>query len=83
MKRSLFIAVFAALTFIACNNKPEEHHEHNADGSHPETEGAHTHDDGSVHNDHGTDTTVKQEEFKVEQDSATHGHDHSDPNHKH
>ncbi|PZR09535.1 MAG: hypothetical protein DI539_21845 [Flavobacterium psychrophilum] len=83
------IAAFALLTFVACNNnKSTENHEHNADGSHP-TEGTHTHDDGSVHNDHAEE--VKQETFKAGQDSTKvehkneteHGHDHSDPNHKH
>ncbi len=84
MKKTFIIAVFAALALVACNNnQSEENHEHNADGSHPQTEGTHMHDDGSVHNDHEADTTVKQEQFKVEQDSTAHGHDHSDPNHKH
>lgn len=90
MKHSLIIAAFAALTFVACNNnKSKENHEHNADGSHPTTEGTHTHDDGSAHNDHAEE--VKQETFKVGQDSTKvehkneveHGHDHSDINHKH
>ena len=84
MKKSFFLSAFAALTLIACNNnKSEENHEHNADGSHSQTESTHVHDDGSVHNDHEADTTVMQEQFKVEQDSTANGHDHSDPNHKH
>jgi hypothetical protein len=84
MRKSFFIAAFAALTLIACNNNTsEENHEHNADGSHPQTEDTHAHDDGSVHNDHDADTTAKQEQFKVKQDSTAQDHDHSDPNHKH
>ena len=82
MKKSLFIVAFAALTLLACN-KSDENQKHDA-------EGTHTHDDGSMHKDHKTDSTTKQEEFKVGGDSATkvkpdstHKHDHSDPNHKH
>lgn len=83
MKKSFAIIVaFATLTLFACNNNSGEKHEHNPDGSHPATEGTHTHDDGSVHQDHA-DTTVNQEQFKVGEDTAAHGHDHSDPNHKH
>lgn len=53
----------------------------------------HVHDDGSVHEAHPKDskTSAPQENFKVVADSTVqqpekkddHGHDHSDPNHKH
>lgn len=54
----------------------------------------HVHDDGSVHGDHADEPAkpAAQENFKVEADSTIqqvekkhddHGHDHSDPNHKH
>lgn len=80
MKKSFFIVAFAAYAFIACNNGKSADHKHNPDGSHP-AEGTHTHDDGSVHKDHDADTTVKQEQFKVGADSASHSH--SDSTHKH
>jgi len=54
-------------------------------------QGTHTHDDGSVHDDHTTEEVAKptpQESFKVAADSTTtttdpahghdHGHDHGD-----
>ncbi|MFV0305038.1 MAG: hypothetical protein ACK5IC_06125 [Moheibacter sp.] len=81
MRKSFFIAVVTAFTFIACNNNKQENHEHNADGSHPATEGTHQHEDGSTHSDHADD--VKQESFTVEQDSTNveskneEAHDHS------
>ena len=89
MRQSLMIVAFALLTFVVCNNnKSTENHEHNADGKATLQRGTHTHDDGSVHNDHAEE--VKQETFKAGQDSTKvehkneteHGHDHSDPNHK-
>lgn len=82
MKKSLFIAALAAVVLMACNNKAGESHEHNADGSHP-TESTHAHDDGSIHDDHDADTSIRQEEFKVNQDSTAHNPDHSDADHKH
>lgn len=55
--------------------------------------GTHIHDDGSVHDAHTEETknAAPQESFQVEADSTAkqpetkddHGHDHSDPNHKH
>jgi|GEM_PF-2382521 hypothetical protein len=56
----------------------------------------HVHDDGSVHGEHADEpkTPVAQENFKAdstqkatpaakEEKHDDHGHDHSDPNHKH
>jgi len=90
MKKSIILAAFATITLVACNNKSkEENHDHNADGSHPNTESTHQHEDGSVHTDHAEETT--QETFKVGQENVSkkdtikkeEAHDHSDPNHKH
>ena len=84
MKTSFFIAAFAALSCIACNNKSKDNHAHDAEGNHLQTQGTHMHDDGSVHNDgHEANTTVEQEKFKVEQDSTAHRHYPSNPHHKH
>lgn len=68
-------------------------------GGGSKTNDTHTHDDGSVHQDHSTETAkpAEQESFKVEADTLTstanpahehgddaHGHDHGDGNvHKH
>lgn len=79
MKKTFILAAFATLTLIACNNKSED----NAEGKQPKTEATHAHDDGSVHDDHDSDTIVEQEQFKVEKDSTDHGHAHEDSSHKH
>ncbi|WP_313380485.1 hypothetical protein [Proteiniphilum saccharofermentans] len=87
MKSKINIIIFSAILFglTACA------------GGNSNKQGTHTHDDGSVHEDHATEQAApKQESFKVEADSITleadsakhdhdhdHGHDHSDPNHKH
>lgn len=59
------------------------------------SDGTHTHDDGSLHQDHATEASpAEQESFKVEADSTVttanpahdhdHGHDHGDgKTHKH
>jgi hypothetical protein len=62
-------------------------------GSKKNSNGMHTHDDGSVHGNHATDEASKpkeQETYKVEADSTTtttnpaHEHDHGDGKpHKH
>lgn len=80
MRKTFIIATFATITLIACNNNKSEV---NADGKQPKTEATHAHDDGSVHNDHDSDTIGEQEQFKVEKDSTDHGHAHEDSSHKH
>lgn len=97
MRKSLVITISTLFTILACTNKnsKDNHgHQHNADGSHPNT---HVHEDGSVHADH--DEEVTQESFRVDQDSIytdtidnhedshhheTHSdHNNSDLKHKH
>lgn len=66
MKR-LAIALIASLfLFVSCGQKGEE--------------GTHTHDDGSTHADHATDTT--QEEFNAA-DTSEHAHDSTGHKHPH
>ena len=58
----------AALLFLlaSCGQKSEE--------------GTHTHDDGTTHEDHATDTT--QQEFNAA-DTIQHSHDDADHDHEH
>lgn len=80
---SILFSAFFILGLSSCHS--HSGHNHSSD--------THVHDDGTVHGDHAGDsiTSTKQESFKVEADSAIqqveeiqdHGHDHSDPNHKH
>jgi hypothetical protein len=72
------IFVFLAFTIFAiagCRNPKNTENSHDA---------THTHDDGSVHQNH-EDTTHQQQEFKVDADTSKHSHDHDDKNadHKH
>ena len=66
----LIIALFtASLSLAACSNQ--------------EKKDSHSHDDGSTHDDHASDTaSVKQEEFKVDSahadTSAAHSHDNGE-----
>ena len=66
----LIIALFtASLSITACNNQ--------------EKKDSHSHDDGSTHDDHASDTaSVKQEEFKVDSAKAdtasAHSHDNGE-----
>jgi hypothetical protein len=65
--RNLAIAVIASLfLFASCGQK---------------SEGTHTHEDGSTHADHETDST-KQEEFNAA-DSTEHSHDSTEHSHPH
>ncbi|MBK8291035.1 MAG: hypothetical protein IPK96_08835 [Flammeovirgaceae bacterium] len=74
MKKLIILFFALSFFFISCGKKAEE--------------GTHVHDDGSVHDDHATDTT-KQEEFKVVSDSTAsdsteHAHQHEKgEEHKH
>lgn len=58
MKNTAIAFVASLFLFASCGQKTEE--------------GTHTHDDGSTHADHATDTT--QEEFNAA-DSSEHIHD--------
>lgn len=66
----LIIALFtASFSIAACNNQ--------------EKKDSHTHDDGSTHDDHASDTaSVNQEEFKVDSAQAdtagAHSHDNGE-----
>ncbi len=64
-KTFLIIAVFAAsFSIAACSNQ--------------EKKDSHTHDDGSTHDDHASDTaSVKQQEFKVDSTQADTADEHS------
>jgi hypothetical protein len=67
--RTLALALAASLfIFSACGNK--------------QTEGTHTHDDGSTHADHTADTT-HQEEFNAADSAEHHHHDSTDHEHPH
>lgn len=59
---------FAASLFLltSCGQKPKE--------------GTHTHEDGSIHDDHAADTT--QEEFNTA-DTTHHAHDSTEHGHSH
>ena len=65
----LIIALFtASFSLAACNNQEKK-------------EDSHTHDDGSKHDDHASDTSsVKQEEFKVDSAKAENAGAHSHEN---
>jgi hypothetical protein len=66
MKKAVIALLASLFLFASCGQKSEER--------------THTHDDGTVHADHETDTT--QEEFNAVDttghvhDSTTHDHDH-------
>ena len=66
----LIIALFtASFSLAACSNQ--------------EKKDSHSHDDGSTHDDHASDTaSVKQEEFKVDSahadTSVAHSHDNGE-----
>lgn len=64
MKKILIAFAASLFLFASCGQKSGE--------------GTHTHDDGSVHADHETDTT--QEEFNAA-DTTEHHHDHSTHEH--
>ncbi|MDP3398445.1 MAG: hypothetical protein Q8S23_04800 [Bacteroidales bacterium] len=80
---AILISAFIILSLNSCNNSSNKN----------QPEGTHVHDDGSVHESHTDETksTTPQESFQVEADTTVtqpekkddHGHDHSDPNHKH
>jgi hypothetical protein len=67
MKKVAIAIVATLFLFVSCGKN---------------SEGTHTHEDGSTHADHDADTT-KQEEFNAADttqhahDSATHDHSHS------
>jgi hypothetical protein len=68
MKKLCMAFIASLFLFVSCGKKTEN------------TESTHTHEDGSVHSDHGTDST--QQEFNAadtahhEHDSTTHDHSH-------
>jgi hypothetical protein len=72
MKKVFLIgSITISLLFIACNNNKKE-------------SGTHTHDDGSTHSDHATDTVKPaQERFKTDtthgDTSKMHSHDGGKP----
>jgi hypothetical protein len=68
MKKFAFALVASLFILSSCGKKAEE--------------GTHTHDDGSVHTDHATDTT-KQEEFNAADTTGHHHHDSTDHSHSH
>jgi ABC-type phosphate/phosphonate transport system substrate-binding protein len=60
MKKLLVAFALSSLALAGCSNHSEKH-DHGS--------GTHTHEDGTVHEDHGDST--KQEEFKVGADSLS------------
>jgi len=69
MKKNWLILSVAALFMTACASKKDD-----------KNGGTHTHEDGTVHENHD-DTLNKQEEFKAAADTSS-GHDH-DKEHSH
>ena len=66
--KKLFISLsIAAFLFAACSGNKHDHND-----------GTHTHDDGSVHQNH--QDTIKQEEFAAPADTS---HKHDDHEHPH
>lgn len=66
MKKTAIALVASFFLLASCGQKAEE--------------GTHTHEDGSTHADHATDTT--QEEFNAA-DTTQHSHDGSEHDHSH
>ncbi len=64
MKNSILVLATATLFIVGCGSGAD--HAHDEHGNHPE--GTHTHEDGTVHEDH-EESDLKQEEFIVEPDS--------------
>lgn len=74
MKKNWLIISFAALFVAACASKKNE-----------KNDGTHTHEDGTVHENHD-DTLTRQEEFKATGDTSSgHNHEmkHSHDDHEH
>ncbi|MDQ3050448.1 MAG: hypothetical protein M3Q95_06145 [Bacteroidota bacterium] len=79
MKTFLFVMLYLTIVFTGCSNNSS------TDDTHEHEEGtSHAHENGEVHQDHDT---IQQQEFTVEQDSASHQHHnhngdstHSHPN---
>lgn len=61
MKTTLFILALVSVLFVGCSGN----------SSHDHQEGTHTHEDGTVHEDHDHADSTKQEEFKVGADSLS------------
>lgn len=74
MKKSIIILSIAALLFAGCSANQTKENDN----------ATHQHDDGSVHNNHEDESTVKQEEFIAPIDTASlkadsmHEHSHSE-----
>jgi len=87
MKHLFIAAMVAAISLSACS---ENQNNKGTDESHSQTEGTHQHEDGSVHEDHTSDTS-SQEEFSVTTDTlkteqptnAVHTHEGSEQPHAH
>lgn len=71
MKHIFIFLALTVFTIAGCRNPKSQ-------------DSTHTHDDGSIHQNHD-DTTHHQQEFKVETDTSKHSHDHDDKKgeHKH
>ncbi len=61
MKTTLFILALVSVLFVGCSGN----------SSHDHKEGTHTHEDGTVHEDHDHADSTKQEEFKVGGDTLS------------
>lgn len=89
MKIFYIMMAISAIMLSECGTPKGGDHTHDANGAHPSSEATHTHDDGTVHDDHTDSTDHHQEEFKVEGDSTIvkkqpeHGHSHDDGSHRH
>ena len=82
MKKLLVLISLAALFFTGCSHSHTNKQDNN---------GVHTHEDGSVHQNHQEDSTVGQEEFSVlpdtisqkQEDTTTHNHEKNGHVHPH
>jgi uncharacterized protein YcfL len=82
MKKSLIVISVTALMLSACSGNQRNEHGHSHD--------THTHDDGTVHQNHDAEEP-KQEEFSVSDDTLSksnqpeteHTHDGHEHPHKH
>jgi ABC-type enterochelin transport system substrate-binding protein len=89
MKKTFISMAVAAILLAGCGNNKNNHQSHSSH-NHEGTSNAHTHEDGSVHDDHQT-SEAPQETFKiVPNDSSVrtknevdHHHNSTGNQHKH